>query len=90
MQRDGPACVNGNQGGNVNYEPNTLGGPVADPSKCQHKFDVSGKAGRYDYTHPNTYYEQPRELFTKVMNQTDRDHLISNISGALSGANRPI
>ena len=74
----------------VNYEPNTFGGPVEDPSFAQKRFAVTGEAGRYDYTHPNNYYEQPRALFTKVMNQTDRDHLISNISGALGGAEKRI
>ena len=90
MQRDGAATVNGNQGGAPNYEPNTQNGPVEDPSKAWKTFPVTGQAGRYDYTHPNNYYEQPRELFTRVMNQTDRDHLISNISGALGGARRDI
>jgi catalase len=33
-QRDGFMTVNGNGGPSVNYEPNTLGGPVEDPSKA--------------------------------------------------------
>jgi len=49
--------VNGNQGGGVNYEPNSLNGPVEDHSFKISQFDVVGKAGRYFYTHPNTEYE---------------------------------
>ena len=32
-QRDGPATINDNKGGQVNYEPNSLNGPVEDPTK---------------------------------------------------------
>jgi len=49
-----------------------LNGPVEDPSSKQAPFDVSGKTGRYKFTHPNTDYEQPRTLFRKVMTETDR------------------
>ena len=31
-------------------------------------------------------FEQPRALYQKVMNDTDRDHLVSNIAGHLGGA----
>lgn len=43
-QRDGPARVDGNSGSAVNYEPNTLGGPVEDPTKAAKPFPVSGLA----------------------------------------------
>jgi len=41
-QRDGPATVNGNFGSAPVYEPNTLGGPVEDPTKKQAPFVVTG------------------------------------------------
>lgn len=81
--RDGPAAVNGNFGGRVNHEPNSKGGPKEDPAYAQSKFAVSGQAGRYKLTHPNTPYEQPRTLWNKVFTETDREHLISNLSGPL-------
>lgn len=56
-QRDGPATVNGNFGSAPIYEPNTLGGPVEDPTKKQAPFVVTGEAGRYFHEHPNTNYE---------------------------------
>jgi catalase len=70
--RDGAAVVNGNYGGAPNYEPNSLNGPKEDPSVAWSKSAVSGQVGRYAYTHPNTYYEQPRTLWTKVFTEEQR------------------
>lgn len=89
-QRDGPAVVNGNHGNAPVYEPNTLGGPVEDPSKRLAPFVVSGEAGRHYHEHPNTNYEQPGVLFRKVMSDTDRAHLIDNIVGAMTGVKRAV
>ena len=86
--RDGAATVNGNYGSAHNYEPNSLGGPKEDPSYAQSRFEVTGKAGRYAYTHPNTYFEQPRTLWEKVFTEADREQLISNLSGPLSAVTR--
>ena len=88
--RDGAATVNGNFGGAPNYEPNTQGGPVQDPSAAWHKDTVSGQIGRHQYVHPNSHYEQPRTLWRKVFSETDREHLIQNLGGALKGAKREI
>ena len=88
--RDGAATVNGNFGSAPNYEPNTQEGPVQDPKAAWSKFAVTGQAGRYAYPHPNTPFEQPRTLWRKVFSETDREHLIQNLSGPLSQAKRPI
>jgi len=69
MQRDGPAVVNGNSGGEPNYEPNTMGGPVEDPSAAWHKEPLTGTTGRFKHSHPNTCYEQPRTLWNKVFSE---------------------
>ena len=71
--RDGAATVNGNYGGQPNYEPNTLGGPKEDPKYAWSKFPVSGEVGRYPYQHPNTYFEQPRALYETVFTEKDRE-----------------
>lgn len=81
--RDGFAVVNGNQGGGVNHEPNSRGGPKEDPAYAEQKFAVSGQAGRYAYTHPNTPYEQPRILYNKVFSEAERETLVRNLSGPL-------
>lgn len=88
--RDGAAVVNGNHGSAPNYEPNTFGGPKEDARFAWHKYPVQGEVGRYKYQHPNTPYEQPRVLWNKVFSETDRQHLIKNLSGPLSQANRDI
>ena len=67
-----------------------MNGPVEDPTKRWSAYTVTGQAGRYHHSHPNTDFEQPRTLFKKVMSETDRQHLIENLSGALSGARRDI
>ena len=82
--------VNGNFGGQVNHEPNTQGGPKEDPSYAWHKMAVERTTGRFAIPQPNTPYEQPRVLWNKVFSDTDRDHLIKNLKGALSGARREI
>lgn len=89
-QRDGPMRVDGNQGGAVNYEPNSMNGPVEDPSKKWAPAQVSGVTGRHVHNHPNDYYEQPRILYRKVFSETDRDHLTSNLAGAMSGVRRDV
>ena len=62
-----------------------MGGPKENVKYAWNKWEVKGLAGRYPNQHPNTHYEQPRELWATVMNDTDRDHLVSNLSGALGG-----
>lgn len=88
--RDGAATVNGNFGSAPNYEPNTAGGPKEDPKYAWHKYEAQGLIGRHKYPHPNTPYEQPRTLYNKVFSETDRQHLIANLSGPLSAARRDI
>ena len=82
-QRDGAATVNGNQGGAVNHEPNSKGGPKQDPAFAWAAAPVTGATGRYAYTHPNTPYEQPRTLWNKVFSEKERETLINNLSGPL-------
>lgn len=89
-QRDGPATVNGNQGSGPNYEPNSLNGPVEDPSKKWAATAISGHVGRHDYQHPNTNYEQARTLFRQVFDEGQRTRLIENIVGHMSGARRDV
>jgi catalase len=47
--RDGVMRFDGNYGGAVNYEPNSFGGPVEDPSVKEPPFKISGDADRYDH-----------------------------------------
>jgi len=84
--RDGAMRVDGNQGTGPNYYPNSFDGPAPDASAAEPQLSVAGPTGRFEYEHPNDDYEQPRALFTEVMNDVDRAHLIANLSGHLGGA----
>jgi len=89
-QRDGLMTVNGNQGSRPNYEPNSIGGPIADAKYKDIGFKVTGLAQRYAPNHPNCDFAQPGALFRKVMTPAKRDILINNIGGNLGDANRDI
>ena len=89
-QKDGFMVVNGNGGSAPNYEPNTRSGAVEDKTKAWSKQNVAGTTGRFAYPHPNDDFEQPRALFRKVMNETDREHLVQNIAGSLKNARKEV
>jgi len=86
--RDGFMVTNGNQGSQVNYEPNSFDGPVEDPTHKDHPAEIKGIVGRYRYTHPNDDFIQPRWLYEKVMDAPQRGRLISNISNHMKGVPR--
>jgi catalase len=89
-QRDGYMRVDGNAGDAPNYYPNSFGGPEPDAQAAEPAFDVSGKVARQPYTHPNSDFVQPGNLYRHVMTDTDRDHLIGNIVSHLCNANKEI
>ena len=75
-----------NSGSGPNYYPNSFGGPEPQLDVAEPPFEVAGEAARRPYDHPNDDFFQPGELYRRVMTDADRDHLISNITGHLSGA----
>ena len=89
-QRDGFMRFDNNGGGSPNYYPNSFGGPVPEPSVAEPPFEVSGKAARQRYIHPNDDFVQAGDLYRKVMTDTDRDHLIGNIVSHLCNAQKRI
>jgi catalase len=89
-QRDGFMRVDANGGGGPNYWPNSFGRPGPDPKAGEPPFDLSGKAGRHAFTHPNDDFVQAGNLYRNVMNETDKEHLIGNIVGHLGKAQKRI
>jgi len=89
-QRDGYMRFDGNEGDAPNYYPNSFGGPEPDAQVAEPAFDVSGKATRQPYTHPNSDFVQPGNLYRNVMTDMDREHLIGNIGSHLCNANKDI
>lgn len=76
---------NGNQ---PVYAPNSYGGPKADPQRYSDPgwFVEAGEIMRTAYVahRDDDDFGQPGALYRKVMTATDREHLVSNIVGALS------
>ena len=64
------------------YAPNSYGGPRADPAKELPTWQVeAAELGRYAYTEhrDDDDFVQPGTLVREVMDDTDREHLATNI-----------
>jgi catalase len=64
------------------YAPNSYGGPRADPSKeLPTWWSEAGEIGHYAYERhsDDDDFVQPRALYRDVMDDTDREHLVTNI-----------
>jgi len=79
MQRDGVMSIDGNGGSSPNYEPNSLGGPVQDPSTADKPFPVKGCAKRNTFTDSDIDFEQPRVFWVKVLKEENKAHLVNNM-----------
>jgi catalase len=86
--RDGAMRGDNNGGGGPNYWPNSFGGPPPDPTVAPPAYDVSGQAARHAYELGDVDFVQPGDLYRKVMTDTDREHLVSNIVGHLKNAQK--
>ena len=82
--RDGNLRFDGNYGGAVNYEPNSMGGPVEDDRFNEPPLKVSGHADRYNHREGNDDYSQPGNLF-RLMSESQQKQLFSNIAEAMDG-----
>jgi catalase len=89
-QRDGYMRFDENGGSGPNYYPNSFGGPEPDVQAAEPEFKASGTVARQPYTHPNSDFVQPGDLYRKVMTDTDREHLIGNIISHLCNARKDI
>jgi len=80
--RDGAMRFDGNGGPEVNYEPNSFGGPTQDPKYVERPKMVSGTVARHDHRSDGDYYSQPGNLF-RLMPPDAQQRLIGNIVGSL-------
>ncbi|NKB21778.1 MAG: catalase [Alphaproteobacteria bacterium] len=83
-QRDGAMRFDGNNGGAVNYEPNSVGGPVEDQSVKEPPLAVGDVADRYDHRDENDDYTQAGNLF-RLMSSEEQGRLMDTIAGAMEG-----
>ncbi len=67
------------------YAPNSFGGPHADPSLEEPGWFTSGEMTRspYELHAEDDDFGQPRALWSNVLSDTDRAHLVSNVIGHL-------
>jgi catalase len=89
-QRDGAMRFDGNFGAAVNYEPNTFGGPKADPAYKEPPLKISGDANRYEQKRGvDDDYVQPGNLF-RLMPLEEQNRLIANLVSTLRKVPREI
>lgn len=89
-QRDGAMRLDANGGNGPNYYPNSFNGPTPMVDSAEPSVPLSGPGARYGFTHPNDDFVQAGDLYRKVMSPTDRDHLVSNLIGHMSGVKKRI
>jgi len=87
--RDGSMRFDANGGGSVNYEPNSMGGPVEDASYKEPPLAIAGDADRYNHREGNDDYTQPGNLF-RLMTLEEQGRLFKNLAGPLSTVPREI
>ncbi|EPT28871.1 catalase [Toxoplasma gondii TgCatPRC2] len=90
--RDGPMCVDGNKGSQLNYEPNSVDGfPKEDRNAAvSGTTTVSGTVACHPQEHPNSDFEQPGNFYRTVLSEPEREALIGNIAEHLRQARRDI
>ena len=63
---------------------------MASARTIEPSLEVSGKVARHAFALTDIDFVQPGELYRRVMNDQDRDHLIHNIAGHLGNAQKRI
>jgi catalase len=74
----------GSYDGAVNYEPNSMGGPVQDERFLEPPLKISGDADRYYHRLGNDVYKQPGDL-SRLINADQKERLFSNVAAAMQG-----
>ena len=87
--RDGAMRHDGNNGGAVNYEPNSFNGPTEDHKFIEPPLKVYGDADRYNHRDGNDDYKQPGDLF-RLMTPEQQQRLIGNLVRAMMPVPREI
>ncbi len=85
-QRDGTMNVNGNGGGKPNYWPNSFGGPAPDESFAPPAVEIEAIVRRHPIELADIDFEQPGELYRRVLDDTGKAHLVSNLVGHMKNA----
>jgi catalase len=84
--RDGSMRVDENGGGSVNYEPNSLNGPVQRAAFHEPPLRITGDASRFSHRDGNDDYTQAGDLF-RLMNAEQRERLFGNVARHMQAGN---
>lgn len=86
--RDGALRVDGNGGHAPDYEPNTFGGPAADPAHARPAMPVTGDGTRWQHFDEDErdWFGQPRLLWSEVFDDGERERLVTNIVNSMKGS----
>lgn len=87
--RDGKMRFDGNNGGDVNYEPNSFDGPTEDAQYKEPPLKIDGNADRYSHSEGNDDYTQAGNLY-RLMPQDEKERLHKAIAGAMEGVPKEI
>ena len=87
--RDGAMRFDGNAGKEVNYEPNSFGGPQEDPRYRQPPLAIEGAVDRYDQRPDSDDFIQAGDLY-RLMNSDEQQRLIDNIVGSMTSVSEEI
>jgi len=82
--RDGKMRFDGNEGGAVNYEPNSFDGPVEDHQYKEPPLKIDGDADRYNHREGNDDYTQAGNLY-RLMPDDEKNRLYEAVAGAMDG-----
>ncbi len=82
--RDGKMRFDGNEGGAVNYEPNSFDGPVEDHQYKEPPLKIDGDADRYNHREGNDDYTQAGNLY-RLMPDDEKTRLYEAVAGAMDG-----
>jgi catalase len=82
--RDGAMRFDGNGQGSVNYEPNSVGGPVENHAYREPPLKITGDADHYDHRAGNDDYGQAGALF-RLISSGQQAALMDNIAAAMGG-----
>ncbi|KAA3612464.1 MAG: catalase [Planctomycetota bacterium] len=82
--RAGQMRFDGNGGSAVNYEPNSFGGPVEDPTAKEPPMALEGMVDRYDHRQGFDDFSQAGNLF-RLFDDGQKRRLASAIAGSMVG-----
>jgi len=90
---DGQMRVDANHAGNADYAPNSFAHKFR-PDAAEAPYTVSdnivGRKSHFWHEGSKTEYEQPRELYRRVMSEQERENLHKNTAKMMAFVNYPI